>query len=75
MSTKYDHCIIAGDMNIDFLKTNSPDYRYFQNTIIKPFSFTQLIDSPTRITEKTCTLIEFNNSINSISSSTSAEFR
>ena len=58
MSTKYDHCIIAGDMNIDFLRPNSAECRYFRNNIINPLSFTQIIDSPTRITADTCTLID-----------------
>lgn len=58
MSTKYDHCIITGDMNIDFLKQNSAEYRYFKNNIIDPLSLTQIINSPTRITDKTCTLID-----------------
>ena len=33
-------------------------YKFFQDNIINPFSFTQLIKSPTRITDTTCTLID-----------------
>ena len=58
LTTKYDHCMFLGDFNIDQLKTNSPAFKFFQNNIINPLSLTQLVNSPTRVTEDTSTLID-----------------
>ena len=58
LTTKYDHCVLLGDFNIDQLKTDSPAFKFFQNNILQPLSLTQVVKSPTRITEDTCTLID-----------------
>ena len=58
LTTKYDHCIIMGDFNIDQLKTDSPAFKYFKNNILEPLSLSQMVNSPTRITKNTSTLID-----------------
>ena len=58
VTSKYDHCIITGDMNIDHLKPNSPAYKFFTSYLTEPFAFTQVIDEPTRITAHSSTLID-----------------
>ena len=47
-----------GDFNIDQLTPNKPDYKFFKNNILNPLSLEQIIKQPTRITDKTCTLID-----------------
>ena len=58
LTTKYDHCVLLGDFNIDQLKTDSPAFKFFQNNILTPLSLTQIVKSPTRITVDSCTLID-----------------
>ena len=57
-STKYEHAIFLGDFNIDQLKVNTPAFKYFKDNIILPLSLTQIIDTPTRITKDSCTLLD-----------------
>ena len=57
-TTKYDHCIFLGDFNICQLKIDSPACKYFKNNILEPLSLTQMVNTPTRITSDTCTLID-----------------
>lgn len=57
-STKYEHAIFMGDLNIDCLQTNSPSFKYLNNNILTPLSLTQIIKDPTRITERSATLID-----------------
>ena len=57
-TTKYEHCLFLGDFNIDQLTTSTPAYQFFQNNILKPLNLKQLVDSPTRITMETCTLLD-----------------
>ena len=38
LTTKYDHCVLMGDFNIDQLKTDSPGFKYFKNNILEPLS-------------------------------------
>ena len=58
LTTKYDHCLFLGDMNVDQLKINSPSFKYFQDNILNPLSLSQMVTSPTRITKDSCTLID-----------------
>ena len=45
-------------MNIDQLKTNRPEFKFFRDNIINPLALTQLVKTPTRIAEKSSTLID-----------------
>ena len=58
LTTKYSHCLFLGDFNIDQLQTGTAAYKFFQNNIIDPLSLTQLVKSPTRIRDNSCTLID-----------------
>ena len=55
---KYEEPILTGDFNINCLNKNSLEYRILCDSIIEPFSLTQIIDQPTRVTEKSQTLID-----------------
>ena len=68
LTTKYDHCILLGDFNINQLDYNSPACKFFRNNILEPLSLSQIVKSPTRITKDTCTLIDLIlvNSINNV---------
>ena len=58
VTSKYQHCIILGDMNIDHLKTDSSPLKFFNTYFAEPFSFSQIVDKPTRITKTSSTLID-----------------
>ena len=58
ITTNYSHVIILGDFNVDQLLPETDKYKYLLNNIINPFELTQIIQSPTRITTKTSTLID-----------------
>ena len=58
VTSKYEHCIILGDMNIDHLKIDSAPLKFFQSYVSEPFALTQMIDTPTRITKTSSTLID-----------------
>ena len=58
VTSRYEHCIILGDMNVDHIKTNLPAYKFFSSYVTEPFAFTQVIDKPTRITAQSSTLID-----------------
>ena len=58
VTSRYDHCIIMGDMNIDHFKTDSPAYKFFTSYVSEPFALTQCIDEPTRVTATSSTLID-----------------
>ena len=58
VTSKYEHCIIMGDMNIDHLKVNTPALNFFTSYVTEPFALTQVIDEPTRITADSSTLID-----------------
>jgi len=53
VTSKYEHCVILGDMNIDHLKTDSSPLKFFNSYVTEPFAFTQIVDKPTRITAST----------------------
>ena len=56
--SKYEHTILAGDFNINMLNSDSYESRVLTDSIIEPFSLKQMVTSPTRITEKSKTLID-----------------
>lgn len=57
-ATKYENTVFLGDMNIDQLRTNKPEFKFFRDNIINPLALTQLVKTPTRIAEKSSTLID-----------------
>ena len=58
VTSKYEHCVIMGDMNIDHFKVNSSPLKFFNTYLSEPFALTQVIDKPTRITKTSSTLID-----------------
>ena len=58
VTSKYPHCIILGDCNIDHLKVESPPLKFFNTYFTEPFAFSQIIEEPTRITKNSSTLID-----------------
>ena len=58
LTTKYEHSILMGDLNIDQLKKDKPAYRYLENSFIQPLQLTQLITDPTWITKDRESLID-----------------
>ena len=56
--TKYDDPILCGDFNVNMLRPESNEYKTLVDSIIDPFELTQLIKTPTRITDKSRTLID-----------------
>ena len=69
--SKYEHAILCGDFNINMLTPDSYEARTLSDNVIDPFDLTQLINTPTRITENSKTLIDLilvNNPKNVLSS-------
>ena len=58
VTSKYEHCIILGDMNIDHLKVDSSPLKFFNSYLTEPFALSQIVDKPTRITNTSSTLID-----------------
>lgn len=58
ITSKYEHTIIMGDFNINFLKPDSSAVKFFNTHVMEPFALTQLVESPTRVTKDTTTLID-----------------
>ena len=56
--TKYEDPILSGDFNVNMLKIDSPECKTLVDSIIDPFELTQLIKTPTRITDKSKSLID-----------------
>lgn len=56
--TKYEHIVLLGDFNINMLDLNANNTKMLLDAFIEPFSLTQLIDKPTRITNTSRTLID-----------------
>ena len=56
--TKYEDPILTGDFNVNMLRPESNEYKMLLDSIIDPFELVQLIKTPTRITEKSRTLID-----------------
>ena len=54
----YEHHIITGDFNIDQLNPDSSACKFFRDHVTEPFDLTQMITEPTRITDKSSTLID-----------------
>ena len=58
LTSRYTHTLIMGDFNIDQLRPNTPALNFLNSNVVEPFALTQVIEEPTRITEKTSTLID-----------------
>ena len=58
ITSKYAHTIFMGDCNINFLKPESSAVKFFTTNIMEPFTLTQQVESPTRVTKDTTTLID-----------------
>ena len=58
ITTKYEHVIISGDFNINFLAPDSYPTIFFQMNVCEPFGLTQMVKDPTRVTSTTSTLID-----------------
>ena len=56
--SKYEHTILAGDFNVNLLNNDSYDSRVLSDSLLEPFSLSQMVTSPTRITDKSQTLID-----------------
>ena len=56
--TGYEHHMILGDFNIDQLKPDSSAYKYLRDHVLLPYDLSQMISNPTRVTDKTSTLID-----------------
>ena len=56
--TGYEHHIMMGDYNINHLKPNASDCKFFREHVTEPFDLTQMITEPTRITDSSGTLID-----------------
>ena len=56
--SRYEDPILTGDFNVNMLNTESSDYKKLNDSLIEPFDFKQIIDKPTRITDKSSTLID-----------------
>ena len=55
---RYEHPIITGDFNVNYLQPESSDFKMLSDSIVEPFNLTQVIKQPTRVTEKSSTLID-----------------
>ena len=58
ITTKYDHTIMLGDFNVNYNNPNSHDVNFMQVNVAEPFGLTQIIQTPTRVTETSSTLID-----------------
>ncbi len=58
LSLQYDHVIITGDYNIDYLDTSKIQRRFIHN-LITSYNFEQIITEPTRITNNSATLLDY----------------
>ena len=56
--SKYDDPILTGDFNVNMLNPESSDYKHLSDSLIEPFDLKQIINKPTRITDKSKTLID-----------------
>ena len=56
--SKYEHTILCGDFNVNMLTPTSYEARTLTDNVIDPFSLAQLIKTPTRITDKSSTLLD-----------------
>lgn len=58
ITSKYEHVVIMGDMNINHLLPGSSACKFFTTYFTEPFALTQVITEPTRITATSSTLID-----------------
>ena len=55
---QYDHTILLGDFNSNWLDLNAYNTKMLLDSFIEPFSLKQLVNKPTRITQTSSTLID-----------------
>ena len=56
--SRYEDPILTGDFNVNMLNPDSLDFKNLSDSLIEPFDLKQIIDKPTRITDKSKTLID-----------------
>ena len=54
----YENTFIFGDFNVDFLEPESYGTKFLVNNLIEPFSLTQLVSKPTRVTDTSAKLLD-----------------
>ena len=57
-TAKYNHVILLGDYNIRFDKPDWPETKFFKANIVDPLGLSQIIKKPTRITDRSESLID-----------------
>ena len=58
ITTKYDRVILLGDYNINFLRPDTPETKFFKTNILEQFGLEQVITKPTRISKNSRSLID-----------------
>ena len=57
-TTKYSNVILLGDFNLNYMLPNSPEIKFFTENFLDPFGLKQIVTKPTRITDKSRSLID-----------------
>ena len=57
-TTKYNNVILLGDFNLNFLSPSSPEIKFFKENFLDSFGLNQIVTKPTRITDKSRSLID-----------------
>ena len=58
ITTKYDHVILLGDYNVNYLRPDTPETKFFKTNILEQFGLEQVITKPTRISKNSRSLID-----------------
>ena len=58
ITTKYTHVILLGDYNVNFLRPDAPDTKFFKTNILEQFGLEQIITKPTRIARNSRSLLD-----------------
>ena len=58
VSTQYNHLIISGDFNTNYLNPECYATSFFQTNVTEPFGLTQVVQKATRVTNTSSTLID-----------------
>lgn len=56
--SRYEDPVLTGDFNVNMLNPDSSDFKNLNDSLIEPFDLKQIIKNPTRITDKSKTLID-----------------
>ena len=54
----FDNVVMLGDLNIDLMKPETCAAKFLVNNVFEPFSLTQLVTTPTRITESSAKILD-----------------